>query len=111
MKIKSKYLDRKFLPFYDTPIHFVTKNPIARSIQTIDGFLEHPNYSRNHKYPDLIILKLKKPIIMIQNKPGEKKPSLPLDNSAYYNQFFNQKLKDEKINEQQYYPQDHKGKC
>ena len=48
---------------------------------------------------------------MIQNKPGEKKPSLPLDNSAYYNQFFNQKLKDEKINEQQYYPQDHKGKC
>ena len=106
-------MDRKFLPFYDTPIHFTTKNPNARSIQTIDGFLEHPNYSRNHKYPDLIILKLKKPIIMIHNNPGpgEKMPPLDFENSAYYNQFFKQKLKDEKIKKWQYYPQDHRGKC
>ena len=48
---------------------------------------------------------------MINNKPGEIKTSLTFDNSAYYNQFFNQKLKDEKIKRQQYYPQDHGGKC
>ena len=106
MKIKSKDLDKKFRPFYDTPIHFVTKNPNAGSIQNINGYLEHPNYSRNHRHPDLIILKLKKPIMGIHNYPGQKIPFIPFDNSAYYNQFFNQKLKDEEIERQQYHPQD-----
>ena len=110
LKIKSKYLDKKFRPFYDTPIHFVTKNPNTKSIQTIDGYLEHPNYSMNHRYPDLIILKLRKALIMIHNSPGQKIPFMPFDNSAYYNQFFNQKIKDEVIEKQQYYPQDRGGK-
>ena len=50
---------------------------------------------------------------MIHNNPGpgEKMPSLDFENSAYYNQFFKQKLKDEKIKKWQYYPQDHRGKC
>ena len=49
---------------------------------------------------------------MIHNNPGpgEKMPSLDFENSAYYNQFFKQKLTDEKINKWQYYPQDHRGK-
>ena len=47
---------------------------------------------------------------MIHSNPGEKMPSLTLENSAYYNQFFKQKLTDEKINKWQYYPQDHQGK-
>ena len=41
------------------------------------------------------------------NNPGQKIPFTPFDNSAYYNQFFNQKLKDEDIEKQQYHPQDH----
>jgi hypothetical protein len=45
----------------------------------------------------LIILKLKKPV----------KPKMRFHNNpAYYNQFFNQKLKNEEIEKQQYRPQD-----
>ena len=47
---------------------------------------------------------------MIHNNPGQNIPSMPFDNSAYYNQFFNQKLKDEEIEKQQYHPQDHGGR-
>ena len=42
----------------------------------------------------------------IHNYPGQKIPLIPFDYSAYYNQFFNQKLKDEEIERQQYHPQD-----
>ena len=42
----------------------------------------------------------------IHKYPGQKIPFIPFDNSAYYNQFFNQKLKDEEIERQQYHPQD-----
>ena len=86
-----------------TPIHFVTKNPKSGSIQNIDGLLKHPDYTMNHRYPDLIILKLKNP--MEVNIEGFK--SSP---SAYYNQFFNQKLTPEEIKRKQYYPQDCRGK-
>ena len=40
------------------------------------------------------------------NNPGQKISFTPFDNSAYYNQFFNQKLKNEEIEKQQYRPQD-----
>ena len=47
------------------------------------------------------------------NNPGQKIPFTPFDISAYYNQFFNQKLTDEDIEKlyclyekQQYHPQD-----
>ena len=40
------------------------------------------------------------------NNPGQKIPFTPFDISAYYNQFFNQNLKDEDIEKQQYHPQD-----
>ena len=92
-------MNLQYQAYYDTPIHFVTKNPKSGSIQDIDGLLKHPDYSINHRYPDLIILKLTKPIKV--NIEGFK--SIP---SAYYNQFFNQKLKNEEIEKQQYRPQD-----
>ena len=98
---------------YDTPIHFVTRNPKSGSIRNIDGLLKHPDYSINHRYPDLIIFKLKKP--MIVNIEGSKQgniyyPGSKFSPSAYYNQFFNEKLKPEEIKRKQYYPQDEKGK-
>ena len=96
-------MNLQYRAYYDAPIHFVTKNPKSGSIQNIDGLLKHPDYSMNHRYPDLIILKLKKPIEV--NIEGFK--SSP---SAYYNQFFNEKLKPEEIKRKQYYPQDCRGK-
>ena len=96
-------MNLQYRAYYDTPIHIVTKNPKSGSIQDIDGLLKHPDYSINHRYPDLIILKLKKPIKV--NIEGFK--SIP---SAYYNQFFNQKLNFEEIKREQYYPQDCRGK-
>ena len=96
-------MNLQYQAYYDTPIHFVTKNPKSGTIQDIDGLLKHPDYSMNHRYPDLIILKLKKPIEV--NIEGFK--SSP---PAYYNQFFNQKLKPEDIKREQYYPQDCRGK-
>ena len=85
---------------YDTPIHFVTRNPKSGSIRNIDGLLKHPDYLINHRYPDLIIFKLKKPIT----------EGFKFSPSAYYNQFFNEKLKPEEMKRKQYYPQDEKGK-
>jgi hypothetical protein len=96
-------LNVPYWAYYNTPIHFVTKNPKPGSIQNIDGLLKHPDFSMNHRYPDLILLKLKKPIEV--NIEGFK-----FSPSAYYNQFFNEKLKPEEIKSKQYYPQDEKGK-
>ena len=72
---------------YDTPIHFVTRNPKSGSIRNIDGLLKHPDYQINHRYPDLIIFKLKKPMTV----------GFKFSPSAFYNQFFNEKLKPEEI--------------